>query len=60
MYAFIKLYDFFFFFFFFLIKQYANPSHIGISTRFNLYIIIWKKKKKKKNAKNFNKLPDLI
>ena len=35
----------------FLIKQYANPSNIEISTRFSLYIII-KKKKKKKKKKN--------
>ena len=52
MFAFIKLYEFyfffFFFFFFFLIKQYANPSHIG---RFSLYIISQKKKKKKKNMR---------
>ena len=47
----------------FLDKQYASPSHVGISTRFSLYTIIKKKKKKKKKKKtcqNLNKLPDLI
>ena len=39
----------------FLIKQYANPSHIGISTRFRLYIIIKKKKKKKKKKEKKSK-----
>ena len=34
MYAFIKLYEFS------LNKQFANPSHFRISTRFSLYIII--------------------
>ena len=38
----------------FPIKQYANPGHFGISTRFILYIIFLKK------YQNLNKLPDLI
>ena len=40
----------------FLIKQYKNPSHIGISTRFSLYIIIIIKK----TCVNLNKLPGLL
>ena len=36
------------------VKQYANASHFGISTRFILYIIILK------TCQNLNKLPDLI
>ena len=35
----------------YLIKQYANPSHTGISTWFSLYIIIQQQQKKKKKKK---------